>query len=193
MKTIRNFLIAAMIFAVAGVQAQEYIANAGKTTIKWTGEKVLGKHWGYINLKSGDLKLKNGKIVGGTFIIDMNSITNKDVESDEYNKKLVGHLKSDDFFGVEKFPTAKLVITEATAFKGNKATVTGNFTIKKTTEPISFSVVKNGDKYSAKIVIDRSKFDVRYGSNSFFDNLGDKAIMDEFTLDVDLVVEAQKS
>ncbi len=190
MKVMRNFFIAIMVFSVSGLSAQSYKADTDKTMIKWTGEKVTGKHWGYINLKSGELTLEDGKITGGTFIIDMSSIVDKDIEDDDYNKKLVGHLKSDDFFGVEKYPTAKLVITKATDFKDNKADVRGDLTIKKTTESILFTVTKDGDKYTAKIVVDRSKFDVRYGSKSFFDNLGDKVIYDEFTLDVDLSLAA---
>ena len=191
MKTTKIFLIAIMVFAVSGLQAQKYMADAGKSAIKWTGEKVTGSHWGHINLKSGDLEMKDGKITGGTFMIDMNSISCKDIEDDGYNKKLVGHLKSDDFFGVSTYPTAKLVITKATDFKENKADVRGDLTIKKNTESLLFNVTKNGDKYTAKIVVDRSKFDVRYGSKSFFDNLGDKTIYDEFTLEVDLVLAAK--
>ena len=187
----RNFLMVVMIFAVAGLQAQGYKVDAEKSIVKWTGEKVGGSHWGYINLKSGDLTIENEKITAGTFIIDMTSITCKDIESDEYNKKLVGHLKSDDFFGVTNHPMAKLVVTKATAFKNNKADVRGDLSIKKKTESILFTVTKNGDKYTAKIVVDRSKFDVKYGSKSFFDNLGDKVISDEFTLEVDLVVVAK--
>ncbi|NJO90519.1 MAG: YceI family protein, partial [Chloroflexia bacterium] len=157
----RNFFIAIMVFAVSGLNAQSYKADTDKTMIKWTGEKVTGKHWGHINLKSGDLTMNEGKITGGTFVIDMSSIVNKDIEDDGYNKKLVGHLKSDDFFGVEKYPTAKLVITKATAFKDNKADVRGDLTIKEKTESILFTVTKDGDKYTAKIVVDRSKFDVK--------------------------------
>jgi polyisoprenoid-binding protein YceI len=191
MKTTRIFFIAIMVFAISSLQAQTYKADASKTQIKWTGEKVAGKHWGYIDLKSGELTMKDGKITGGTFLIDMNSIVNKDIEDDGYNKKLVGHLKSDDFFGVSTYPTAKLVITKATAFKNGKADVRGDLTIKKNTESILFSVTKSGDKYTAKIVVDRSKFDVKYGSKSFFDNLGDKVIYDDFILDIDLVLAAK--
>ena len=191
MKKMRNLVLTIMIFAVAGLQAQEYGVDVEKSTVKWTGEKLTGKHWGYIKLKSGDLTLKDGKITGGNFVIDMNSISNEDLESGEYNAKLVGHLKSDDFFGTSSYPEAKLVITKATAFKGNTADVRGDLTIKEKTESILFTVTKNGDKYSAKIVVDRSKFDVKYGSKSFFEDIGDKVIYDEFTLDVDLLVSAK--
>jgi polyisoprenoid-binding protein YceI len=101
---------------------------------------------------------------------------------------LVGHLKSDDFFGVEKYPTSNFIITQSSKFDENKATVTGVITIKGKSENISFDVERKNNEYSAKLDIDRSKFDVRYGSNSFFDNLGDKAIDDIFTLDIKLVL-----
>jgi polyisoprenoid-binding protein YceI len=107
--------------------------------------------------------------------------------------KLVGHLKSDDFFGVEKFPTSKLVITESTPFDKGTATVKGTLTIKGVTNPVEFKAAyqkkDDGTWFFANIVIDRTKYNVRYGSGSFFDNLGDKTIYDEFKLKVSLVVK----
>ena len=117
----------------------------------------------------------------------MNSITCTDLEDIGYNQKLVGHLKSDDFFGVKQNPTASLTITKSTKFSKGKATVTANLTIKGKTESITFEVVKNGTIYTTKLEIDRSKYDVRYGSTSFFDSLGDKAIDDIFTLKINLI------
>jgi len=135
------------------------------------------------------LTIKGNKIVNGTFSIDMKSITDDDLQNAEYNQKLVGHLKSDDFFGVEKFPVATLVITDGTAFVNNQAEVNGQLTIKGITKPLAFTVTLKGNSYIASISVDRSKFDVRYGSGSFFDNLGDKVIDDIFTLDVILVID----
>ncbi len=119
----------------------------------------------------------------------MTTITCTDIEDGEYNQKLVGHLKSDDFFGVEKFPTAEFVVKKSTKFKNGKASITGDITIKGKTESLTFEVDNDGSNYKAKIDIDRSKFDVRYGSNSFFDNLGDKVIDDIFTLNIQLVID----
>jgi polyisoprenoid-binding protein YceI len=119
----------------------------------------------------------------------MKSITDDDLKDAGYNQKLVGHLKTDDFFGVEKFPVTTLAITESTAFVNNEADVKGNLTIKGITNPIAFKVTKNGNSYSANIPVNRAKFDVRYGSGSFFENLGDKVIDDIFNMDVVLVVE----
>ena len=118
----------------------------------------------------------------------MTTITNSDLKDEGYNQKLVGHLKSDDFFGVEKFPTASFVVTKSSKFSNGKATLTGDITIKGKTESISFDIVKQSKEYTTKIEIDRSKFDVRYGSDSFFDNLGDKAIDDIFSLNIKLAV-----
>ncbi len=134
------------------------------------------------------MELKNDQIVAGNFVVDMTTITNADLTDEGYNQKLVGHLKSDDFFGVAKYPTAKFVVSKSSNFSNGKATLTGDITIKGKTERISFEIVRSGNRYTAKIDLDRSKFDVRYGSNSFFDNLGDKAIKDIFTLNIKLAL-----
>lgn len=166
--------------------AQKVEVNRAASSVKWTGKKIGGSHHGAINLKSGYLEFNNDQITGGKVIIDMNSLSNEDLEDEGYNQKLVGHLKSDDFFGVDKFPYSSFEVTSATKFSNGKATVSGKLSIKGKTENISFDVVKNGSAYIAKVDVDRSKFDVRYGSDSFFDNLGDKVIDDIFTLDIKL-------
>ena len=188
MKTI-NFVLALVIMLTTQVMfAQKVEVNTAKSSVEWLGIKIGGQHEGNIQLKSGYFELKNDQIVVGEFVVDMTTITDTDLEDQGYNQKLVGHLKSDDFFGVEKYPTAEFVIKKSSKFSNGKATVTGDITIKGKTESISFEVVGAGKEYTVKIDIDRSKFDVRYGSNSFFDNLGDKAIDDIFTLNIKLVV-----
>jgi len=189
MKTVKLLLAAVAVTFALGVQAKTVKVNPAKSEITWLGKKVTGEHSGTIALKSGELNVDDKAILGGQFVVDMTSIKNTDLTDAEWNAKLVGHLKSDDFFGVEKFPEAKLVITKKAVFSGNKATVTGNMTIKSKTNPVTFDVTKTGNTYKAEITIDRSKYDVRYGSNSFFDNLGDKTIYDDFYLTVTLVVE----
>jgi len=168
--------------------AQNVEVSAEKSTIKWLGKKIGGQHDGNIQLKSGSLELESGQIVGGSIIIDMTTITNTDLKDAGYSQKLVGHLNSDDFFGVEKYPTAIFKVTHSSKFSNGKANLTGDMTIKGKAESISFEVKKTGNEYVATIEIDRSKFDVRYGSNSFFDNLGDKTIDDIFTLEIKLAV-----
>ena len=187
MKTIKITALMLMV-SISTTFALSKEVNTEESEIVWTGKKIGGAHTGEIQLKSGELELKNNNIVGGKFMIDMNTITNSDLDSEAYKKKLVDHLKSDDFFGVKKYPTAYFEITSASRFVNNKAKVTGKVTIKGKTEIIYFDVEKVNNQYIASINVDRSKFDVRYGSNSFFDNLGDKAINDIFTLDVKLVL-----
>lgn len=164
-----------------------------KSVITWKGYKVTGEHAGTLKVKSGDLKFKEGKLTGGNFVIDMSSLAVTDLKGGGA-KKLAGHLKSPDFFGTEKYPTAKFEITKVVS-RGKKGEykIIGNVTIKETTKEIKFNAFvteTNGVKTAtADITLDRSEFDVRYGSGSFFDNLGDKTIYDEFDLSVSLVVK----
>lgn len=120
--------------------------------------------------------------------MEMNSITNADLKDEGINQKLVGHLKSEDFFAVVKYPTSVFRVTKASKFKDGKATLTGVLTIKGKSENISVGVTKTGNTYTSQLKVDRSKFDVRYGSKSFFDNLGDKVIDDIFILDIQLAL-----
>lgn len=186
------FLLPALALAVMSfVATTTYNVDTNASNIVWTGYKVTGQHTGNVKVKSGNLVVTDGKLTGGSFDIDMTSITDTDLQGD-YAAKVVGHLKSPDFFGVDKYPVSKFVITRAIATdtKGNYKIV-GNLSIKETTKEIKFNanVTESGDQVTAtgKITVDRSEFDVRYGSGSFFDGLGDKTIYDEFDLQVSLV------
>ncbi|MCC6461292.1 MAG: YceI family protein [Saprospiraceae bacterium] len=185
------FLPLLAILAMAATAVQNYNVDVNNSVIVWKGYKVTGQHTGTVKVKNGNLQLTDGKLTGGSFDIDMNSITDTDMEP-EYAAKLVGHLKSDDFFGVSKFPTAKFVITRAIPqdTKGNYKII-GNLTIKETTKEVKFAanVADQNGKLTAtgQLKIDRSEYNVRYGSGSFFDDLGDKTIYDEFDLNVTLV------
>ena len=179
------------LLTMAAYVADTYTVDVASSTIVWTGYKVTGKHTGTVKVNNGSLTWADGKLTGGTFDIDMTSITDTDLEG-EWAAKLVGHLKSDDFFGVEKHPTTKFVITKAIPqdTKGNYKIV-GNLTIKETTREEKFlaSVSESNGKITAsgKLTVDRSNYNVRYGSGSFFDGLGDKTIYDEFDLQISLV------
>lgn len=183
------FAIGTLAFTTAVVT---YSVDTAASYINWKGYKVTGQHYGKVMLKNGDLKFENGKLSGGSFEIDMNSIKVEDLQGGSA-EKLTGHLKSEDFFGVAKYPTAKFVITRASEAKPGEYRIKGDLTIKSTTKPITFDAKiteKDGKKLAvANIKIDRSEYDVRYGSGSFFDNLGDKTIYDEFDLEVNLVVK----
>lgn len=185
-------LLAAVVFVgLAFVNVAEVSVDTNESYVSWKGYKVTGSHYGKVKLKEGNLAYENDQLVGGGFTIDMGSISVEDL-SGNYAQKLEGHLKSPDFFGVEKYPTANFVITKVIS-RGTPGSykVIGNLTIKETTKEIKFNAQideKEGKKVAtADITVDRSEFDVRYGSGSFFDNLGDKTIYDEFELTVNLV------
>ncbi|BDD05005.1 YceI family protein [Aureibacter tunicatorum] len=194
MKKVLYIALALITFAFTNASAQT--VDSKKSSIQWTGEKVTGKHWGHINIKSGDVETKNGKLVGGHFVINMNSITCDDIENKDYNQKLVGHLKNEDFFDVAKFPEAKFVITKAVEKKGkngNNYEITGDLTIKGISHSITFparvDIKGNSATANASVDIDRTKWNVKYGSGSFFDNLGDRTIYDEFNLKISLATK----
>jgi len=173
------------------VKESSFKVDVQKSNIAWNGKKVAGQHSGNIKLSGGTLNLNDGKLSNGSFNINMNSITCTDLQG-EWADKLVGHLKADDFFGVEKFPTSSFVITKVSPASAGTVNISGNLTIKGITKAISFpasmSVSGNTLTASAKgVKVDRTRYDIRYGSKSFFDSIGDKAIDDEFTLDITLV------
>ena len=156
-----------------------------KSSVTWKGYKVTGSHTGTIALKSGSLSFEDSKLVGGAFVMDMNSIACTDLEG-VYKGKLEGHLKSDDFFGVENNPTARLVFTNVTAGDKGVYTVKGDLTIKGKTNNVLFDLTVNEHNATTTLKINRAKYDVKYGSTSFFEGLKDKAIYDEFDLQVNL-------
>jgi polyisoprenoid-binding protein YceI len=178
-------IMATVTFAFTNIEDGTVEVKVEKSSVAWKGYKVTGSHKGNIALKKGALTFKEGQLVGGEFIIDMRTIENTDMEG-EYKTKLEGHLKSEDFFGVDKYPTAKLVFNTVKSTGKNSYEVTGDLTIKDKTNPVTFDLSVYGNKATANVKIDRTKFDVRYGSTSFFDNLQDKAIYDEFDLVTDL-------
>lgn len=185
---IKAFIIFA---ALISGEAKEVKVDTKASTVEWLGKKVTGQHNGTIQLKDGSLSMdEKGTLTGGSFTIDMTTLISTDL-SGEYKGKLEGHLKSDDFFGVENYPTSTFLMTKAVPQGPGKYKVIGNITIKGTTQEIQFPAtvdVKDGKvTANANITIDRSKYDIRYGSGSFFDNLGDKTIYDNFDLTVSLV------
>jgi len=185
-----------VLVAIIGIQAMpngntKKIIDPSKSLIKWEGKKVVYGHNGTVSIKEGSLLISKGKINGGSFVIDMTSLKCTDIEDQAKNANLIGHLKDADFFDVAKYPTSKLVIKKIGELKDGVQTITADLTIKDKTNPITFSTsVKTvGGKVmaGAKFSIDRTKYDIRYGSDSFFDNLGDKAIKNEINFEVSLV------
>ena len=183
--------IALMAAAFTQPMAKATSVNTAESVITWKGRKVTGAHEGTIKLKSGKLEFADGLLTGGYFEIDMSSIVVTDL-SGKQAENLRGHLMSDDFFGVEQYPSALFRITRV-APRGTPGDykVTGEATIKGKTREVRFlaNVDSKGGVATADISLDRTDYDVRYGSGSFFSNLGDKTIYDDFDLQVKLVMQ----
>lgn len=175
--------------------ATTYTVDTKSTIATWLGKKVTGQHTGNISISKGTVTGDGKNITGGTIEFDMNSITSTDLTDPEWNAKLIGHLKSDDFFSVEKNPTAKFEITKAVFKSGNDYDITGKLTIKGITNEITFPALIKMDSKTlvtvAKITVNRTKFDIKYGSASFFESIGDKAINDDFELNVNVVASVK--
>ena len=184
--------------AAATTEGEAYQIVQDQSNVKWHGTKVAGEHRGEIDLQGGELRVADNQLVGGNIVIDMTTITNTDITAAEDNANLVGHLKSDDFFGVEAHPTATFELVNASPIQNAAAgqpnyNVEGNLTIKGKTEPVSFPAtvnIQNGTvNAKADVKVDRSKYDVRYGSETLLGELGDKAISDEFTVTFDVTAK----
>lgn len=193
MKRVNYILSLVAIIAITfSANAQTYNIDQNSSKVSWVGKKVTGSHNGDIKIKSGTLEFKKKQLSGGTILIDMTTINTLDL-SGESKGQLEGHLKSDDFFGVSKFPTAKIVITKVVPQGPGKYKITGDLTIKGTSKEIKFIAnldqSGNGVSGSADLTVDRSEYNIKYGSGSFFDNLGDKTIYDDFELTVNLVAK----
>ena len=188
MKNFKTIAIALLVaVSTTAVTAQTKKVDVSKSKISWIGKKVTGQHSGTVTLKDGALVFEGKKLKGGTFTVDMNSIAVTDLTADQGKEKLEGHLKADDFFGVAKYPTAKLVFKTIAAGKtAGTYTVTADLTIKDKTNPVTFDIAVKGNMATTSFSVDRTKYDIKYGSGSFFDGLGDKTINDNFDLTVSL-------
>lgn len=204
MKHIKSTFSALALLAISAVALAgggkgingKYVVNTAQSKLVWKAEKVTGKHDGTVKLSAGEITVANDKLVAGSFTIDMTSIAVVDIKDPDMNAKLLGHLKSDDFFSVDKHKTATFVITSVTpASQAGSYTVKGNLTIKGITKPIEFpaAIIIDGKtlKATATITVDRTQFDIRYGSKSFFESIGDKAIYDDFIIELQLVANSK--
>ncbi|QDA60336.1 YceI family protein [Hymenobacter jejuensis] len=179
-------------------QAATYKLQPQLSTLGWVGKKVTGQHTGTMQFKEGSVLVKGNQVTGGTFVVDMTTVKDEDLTDAGMNAKLVGHLKSDDFFSVEKNPTSTFKITSIAPIAGaaadaNNMTVTGDLTIKGITNSITFPAkvgVKNGiAAASGTATVDRTKYDIKFRSTSFFESLGDKAIDNDFTLNFNVIAK----
>lgn len=201
MKKLFLFTIGAVLLSF-GAKSEEpangksvYNVETNESKVHWLGKKVTGEHTGNVSLFNGDVTMEGDNIVAASIKMDMNTITCTDLTNEQWNQKLVGHLKSDDFFSVETHPEAMFNATEFSAIKedenGNNYNVTGMLTIKGISHEISFPAKVNvsNSKLTAlgSATIDRTKYDIKYGSGSFFKGLGDNMIYDDFEITFELV------
>lgn len=195
MKKLSFLLALTAVFGLAFTNPASEVVTMSVDTdesyVTWRAYKVTGKHYGKVKLKSGNLEYTDGMLSGGMFVMDMTTISVDDI-SGNMADKLRGHLMSDDFFSVEKHPEATFEITKVVSRgKPGDYRITGNLTIKDYTEEIRFNaMMEEADGMAtgkADIKLDRTNYDIRYRSGTFFQNLGDKTIYDEFDLEVNLV------
>lgn len=182
--------IFALAATISSTLAQPVSIDVARSSVKWSAKKVVGEHSGAISIKSGTLTLNNKNIASGAFVVDMKTISVSDLPAGEWNDKLVGHLNSDDFFATDKFPESNLLILSATAFnEQGSCTVKGNLTIKGITLPTEFETKISDKGYKTTLIIDRTKYNIKYGSGQFFEGLGDKMIMDNFELEITIATK----
>tara|TARA_B100001029_G_C15023827_1_gene432293 strand:- start:571 stop:1155 length:585 start_codon:yes stop_codon:yes gene_type:complete len=168
--------------------------DINKSNVKWYGDEITGKqHYGSLKFKEGNIVLTgtgkvSDKIISGSFIVDMTSLNVEDLTGRGKNS-LEGHLKSDDFFSVSKFNYAYLKILKSNDPVNGVQTISGDLTIKGISHPITFTMELNGKIAKSNLVFDRTKYDVKFRSGNFFQNLGDKLIYDDIKLEVSLVFE----
>ncbi|WP_432670152.1 YceI family protein [Flavobacterium sp. SM2513] len=187
MKNFKTIALAFLAFGVASLtSAQTKKIDATKSNITWVGKKVTGSHEGNVKFQEGSLTFKGAKLTAGTFVVNMASLDVTDLKAGSGKEKLEGHLKSEDFFGTEKFPTGTLVFTKVAAKQNGLYTITADLTLKGITYPVTFDLIVKGSKANAALVVDRTKYDIKYNSGNFFENLGDKVIYDNFDLAVEL-------
>ena len=182
-----------IIFLISMIFPDRYYVDTDESSVFWIGRKVTGEHYGTIDIKSGYVDVDANQITGGEFFIDMTSIEVLDMD-DKYNKKLQDHLKSSDFFTVEEFPLASFKIKEMyDFFMIENIGFKGELTVKDVTidyrVPASVSINDSVAVSIGVMDIDRTAFGIIYGSGSFFEDIADRAIDDNFTLKFRLIAK----
>lgn len=190
----RKIIIAVTVLAITLVSfnnltTKTYIADINESIVEWAASRTGKTHNGTVNITDGMLTFEDGQLIGGDFTLNMTSIKVLDIPtSNKMNAKLVDHLNSSDFFSTENQPTGKFVIIGSEPQNG-KTFLKGKLTIKDITHDVSFlaTIKNNGDAVemtSDEITIDRTKWDVKFRSGKFFNNLKDLLICDDITISV---------
>ncbi len=186
--------------AIADGSGEQLVVDTQASSIHWVGTKPGGSHHGTIGIKEGSLAINGTDVASGSFIIDMNAIVDEDLTDQKMNEMLVTHLKSADFFDVEKYPTSSFAITKVEAVTGNDSIthrISGNLKMKDVEKNITFDakITKEGDAYKAVTIpftINRTQWNVQYGSKSIFADLKDKFIDDNIELQITIIAKAAK-
>ena len=169
-----------------------YDIISNESELKWIGKELsTDTHTGTLALKKGKIDVNANGVIHGEVEIDMTTITVTDMQG-KWGTKLEGHLKSPDFFDVEEYSSAFITFqSDENPIKNNQLNLTGELTIKDITHPISFTTellqTKPSLQAKASLSFDRSKYDVRFRSGKFFENLGDKLILDDIEVDLSLI------
>ncbi len=192
MKEVRIACLLAFLCYLSPAAAQVVKAiDLDKSHVKWQGSNLFnfGSHEGTVSFASGQLLFKEEQLTGGRFVVDMNTIVNTD---GKFSRELVDHLKSDDFFAVEEFPNASFTLTNVTHKIDSSLSAEGTLEIKGITHPVHLDVTVQASPltYHTVFIIDRAKWNIRYGSRSFFDLVGDEIISDAIKLEVTIVLQA---
>lgn len=189
-------IVSSLVSFVPYPKAASYQIEPKQSNLVWFGYKPLGVHSGTVQIKAGTITVKNDQLTGGSVQIDMQSIMNTDLAKQQDKDALIGHLKSDDFFGVAQYPTASLVITSVKQLdnqaenKRQSYVVNADLTIKGITEQVVFTAHMQKDANenlhlsSDKFKIDRTLYGIKFKSKSFFEGLGDAFISDDFELEL---------
>jgi polyisoprenoid-binding protein YceI len=175
------------------ITGERYVIYIKESVVTWKCVMALtnkGGHSGYISVKKGELMIEKGQLVGGVVEVDMNTIAD---EHNDRDNDLVRHLKDPDFFDVKKFPVTTFAITKVAPAEGGDINVTGKLTIKGIIQDVTFPAkleeVNGIIHANGKVTIDRTKWDVRYGSGKFFDNLADDTISDNIEFEMKIVAK----
>ena len=197
--TVKNKVEGTDAQAAASGTGQELVVDTQASSIHWKGSKIGGSHHGTLSLKSGNLSINGQELASGSFVIDMNSIIDEDLTQKDMNDMLVNHLKSEDFFDVAKYPESTFTVTkiEAAANATDSVThnVSGNLKLKDVEKNITFGakITKEGNKYTAVTVpftIDRTQWNVKYGSKTLFADLKENIVNDNIELQITVVAKA---
>ena len=183
----KNLLYLFSLIFLPGILFSQSSFDLEKSKIKWTGKKITTEsHWGSLYFSEANLFFDGLDLIKGKFIVDMNSMTVDDIQG-RGKERLENHLRHDDFFGVSNYKEAILEFDSKSELSNGEYSIDANLTIKGITNSVVFKLKPKGDSYTSNLIFDRTKFNVNYRSGNFFENLGDRLILDEVELAVTLV------